>query len=399
LSLARAAAHNQGMERELPPLMEMMRRLIGTPSVSSVTPGFDQSNRAVIDLLADWLDGIGFAVEVLPLSRQPDKANLIATLGRGAGGLVLAGHTDTVPYDEGRWRYDPFRLTEADNRLYGLGTCDMKAFFALAIEAARHCRADTLRAPLIILATADEESSMDGAKDLVVLGRPRARYALIGEPTGLRPVHMHKGIIMEAIHVYGRAGHSSNPQLGASALEGMHKVLGDLLAWRGELQAGYSDPRFAVPVPTLNPGHIRGGDNPNRICAHCELHFDLRALPGMDLDVLRHRLDERLARLFAGSELRVERRSLIDGTPALHTPADSAIVRAAERLTGYPAEAVAFCTEGPYLNALGMDSILLGPGDIAQAHQPDEYLALERIEPTVALLRDLIARFCVQPGA
>jgi acetylornithine deacetylase len=399
LSLARAAAHNQGMERELPPLMEMMRRLIGAPSVSSVTPGFDQSNRAVIDLLADWLDGIGFAVEVLPLSRQPGKANLIATLGRGAGGLVLAGHTDTVPYDEGRWRYDPFRLTEADNRLYGLGTCDMKAFFALAIEAARHCRADTLRAPLIILATADEESSMDGAKDLVVLGRPRARYALIGEPTGLRPVHMHKGIIMEAIHVYGRAGHSSNPQLGASALEGMHKVLGDLLAWRGELQAGYSDPRFAVPVPTLNPGHIRGGDNPNRICAHCELHFDLRALPGMDLDVLRHRLDERLARLFAGSELRVERRSLIDGTPALHTPADSAIVRAAERLTGYPAEAVAFCTEGPYLNALGMDSILLGPGDIAQAHQPDEYLALERIEPTVALLRDLIARFCVQPGA
>jgi acetylornithine deacetylase len=399
LSLARAAAHNQGMERELPPLMEMMRRLIGAPSVSSVTPGFDQSNRAVIDLLADWLDGIGFAVEVLPLSRQPGKANLIATLGRGAGGLVLAGHTDTVPYDEGRWRYDPFRLTEADNRLYGLGTCDMKAFFALAIEAARHCRADTLRAPLIILATADEESSMDGAKDLVVLGRPRARYALIGEPTGLRPVHMHKGIIMEAIHVYGRAGHSSNPQLGASALEGMHKVLGDLLAWRGELQAGYSDPRFAVPVPTLNPGHIRGGDNPNRICAHCELHFDLRALPGMDLDALRQRLDERLARLFAGSELRVERRSLIDGTPALHTPADSAIVRAAERLTGYPAEAVAFCTEGPYLNALGMDSILLGPGDIAQAHQPDEYLALERIEPTVALLRDLIARFCVQPGA
>jgi len=396
LSTARMSAHNHGMECEIPPLMEMMRQLIGAPSVSSVTPGFDQSNQAVIDLLADWLDGMGFAVEVLPLSRQPGKANLIATLGSGSGGLVLAGHTDTVPYDEGRWRYDPFRLTEADNRLYGLGTCDMKAFFALAIEAARHCRTETLQAPLIILATADEESSMDGAKDLVALGRPRARYALIGEPTGLRPVHMHKGIIMEAIHVYGHAGHSSNPQLGASALEGMHKVLGDLLAWRGELQASHSDPRFAVPVPTLNPGYIHGGDNPNRICAHCELHFDLRALPGMDLDGLRHSLDGRLAGLFTGGDLRTERRSLIDGTPPLHTPVDSAIVRAAERLTGHPAEAVAFCTEGPYLNALGMDSIILGPGDIAQAHQPDEYLALERIEPTVALLRDLIMRFCVQ---
>jgi acetylornithine deacetylase len=387
------------MERTPPSLMEMMRRLIGAPSVSSVSSAFDQSNREVIDLLADWLAGMGFAIEVLPLSRQPGKANMIATLGRGSGGLVLAGHTDTVPYDEGRWRHDPFRLTEADNRLYGLGTSDMKAFFALAIEAARHCRVQTLRAPLIILATADEESSMDGAKDLVTLGRPRARYALIGEPTGLRPVNMHKGIIMEAIHVFGRAGHSSNPQLGASALEGMHKVLGDLLAWRGELQAGYNDPRFAVPVPTLNPGSIHGGDNPNRICAHCELHFDLRALPGMDLDALRHSLDERLAGLFASSDLRAERHSLIDGTPPLYTPVDSAIVRAAERLTGHPAEAVAFCTEGPYLNALGMDSIILGPGDIDQAHQPDEYLALERIEPTVALLRDLITRFCLQSDA
>ena len=393
-----AAAHNRGMNHAVPPLREMLQRLIGAPSVSSVSPEFDQSNRAVIDLLAEWLDGLSFTVEVLPLARQPHKANLIATLGRGTGGLVLAGHTDTVPYDVGQWRYDPFRLTEADNRLYGLGTSDMKGFFALAIEAARHCRAGELREPLIILATADEESSMDGAKDLVALGRPRARYALIGEPTGLHPVHMHKGIIMEAIHVHGHAGHSSNPQLGASALEGMHKVLGDLLAWRGELQAAHRDPRFAVPAPTLNPGYIHGGDNPNRICAHCELHFDLRVLPGMDLEALRHALDERLAGLLAGSSLRVERRSLIDGTPPLHTPVDSPIVRAAESLTGHPAEAVAFCTEGPYLNALGMDSIILGPGDIAQAHQPDEYVGLERIQPTVRLLRELITRFCVQPG-
>jgi acetylornithine deacetylase len=120
-------------------------------------------------------------------------------------------------------------------------------------------------------------------------------------------------------------------------------------------------------------------------------------LPGMDLDGLRLSLDERLSGLFTDGALRAERNSLIDGTPPLHTPADSAIVRAAERLTGHPAEAVAFCTEGPYLNALGMESIILGPGDIAQAHQPDEYLALERIDPTVALLRDLINRFCIQP--
>ncbi|WP_126455078.1 acetylornithine deacetylase [Sulfuriflexus mobilis] len=385
------------MTQPAPTLLQMMRQLIGTASISSVSPEFDQSNRDVIDLMANWLNTLGFTVEVLPLASQPHKANLIATLGKGPGGLVLSGHTDTVPYDEGQWNNDPFKLTEADNRLYGLGTSDMKGFFALAIEAARHYQATDMRQPLIILATADEESSMDGAKELVRLGRPKARYAVIGEPTGLRPIHMHKGIIMEAVHVHGHSGHSSNPALGANALEGMHKVLGDLLAWRDELQAQHIDHRFAVPVPTLNLGHIHGGDNPNRICGHCELHFDLRPLPGMDLGDLRHDLDKRLTGLLAGSALRAERQSLIDGTDPMHTPVDSAIVQAAERLTGHPAEAVAFCTEGPYLNALGMDSIILGPGDIAQAHQPDEYLALDRIQPTVDLLQQLIERFCIQP--
>lgn len=392
-------ADNRAMTHAVPTLLQMMHQLIATPSISSVSPEFDQSNRKVIDLMATWLNGLGFSVEVMPLASQPHKANLIATLGKGPGGLVLAGHTDTVPYDEGQWNNDPFKLTEADNRLYGLGTSDMKGFFALAIEAARDYRASDMQQPLIILATADEESSMDGAKELVLIGRPKARYAVIGEPTGLRPVHMHKGIIMEAIHVHGHAGHSSNPALGANALEGMHKVLGDLLAWRDELQAQHIDRRFAVPVPTLNLGHIHGGDNPNRICSHSELHFDLRPLPGMDLDDLRSTLDHRLASLMEGGALRAERLPLIDGTPPMHTPIDSAIVQAAERLTGYPAEAVAFCTEGPYLNALGMDSIILGPGDIAQAHQPDEYLALDRIQPTVELLRNLIERFCIQKQA
>src|SRR5690606_29615515 len=133
----------------------------------------DQGNRAVLERLAEWLEGLGFAVEILPLTTHPDKANLIATLGAGPGGLVLAGHTDTVPYDDTRWSHDPFRLTEADGRLYGLGTSDMKSFFALAIAAARRFKAEDLRQPLIVLATADEESSMDGARALVRAGRPR----------------------------------------------------------------------------------------------------------------------------------------------------------------------------------------------------------------------------------
>jgi acetylornithine deacetylase len=383
------------MKTQRPSLKQMLDGLIAIPSVSSVSPEFDQSNRPVIDLLANWLESLGYAVEIMPLPGQPEKANLIATLGRGPGGLVLAGHTDTVPFDEQQWNHNPFRLTEADNRLYGLGTSDMKSFFALAIEAACRFEPEAFKQPLILLATADEESSMDGAKALVKLGKPKARYAVIGEPTGLKPVHMHKGIMMEAVHTQGHAGHSSDPALGANAIESLHQVISLLLHWRSELQAQNVDRRFKVPVPTLNLGLVAGGDNPNRICSHAQVHFDLRMLPGMSVDMLRRQLDNRLEGLSQDSPFTLRREPLIDGTPPMHTPAESPLVQAVEALTGHGSEAVAFCTEGPYLNALGMDTVILGPGDIDQAHQPDEYLALERINPTVELLEKLIARFCI----
>jgi acetylornithine deacetylase len=379
-----------------PGLLEMIDALISTPSVSSVSPEYDQGNRPVIELLANWLDDLGYRIEILPVAGAPDKANLIATLGSGPEGLVLAGHTDTVPYDAGRWNHDPFRLTEADGRLYGLGTSDMKAFLALAIETAARFSAARFRQPLILVATADEESSMSGARALVEHRQPQARYALIGEPTGLRPVRMHKGIMMEAIHIRGRSGHSSNPALGNSALEGMYRVLGELLRWREELQADNHNPLFEVPVPTLNPGYIHGGDNPNRICGDCELHIDLRPLPGMDLDELRERMQGRLQGVVEGSGLQLTCTSLFEGTPAMDTPATSEIVRASEELTGYSASAVAFGTEGPYFNSMGMNTVILGPGDIAQAHQPDEFLALDRIDPTLKLLEQLINRFCIE---
>jgi acetylornithine deacetylase len=379
----------------LPKLDHMLRRLIGIPSISSVSPEFDMGNRALIDELAGWCQAAGFAVEVMPLDGNPEKANLVATLGRGPGGLVLSGHTDTVPCDPQLWSQDPFRLTERDGRLYGLGTSDMKSFLALALEAAREFTAEQFRQPLVILATADEESSMSGARAIRAAGRPLGRQAVIGEPTGLRPVRMHKGIIMEGIRVTGRSGHSSDPRLGNNALEGMHRAVAEILAWRAELQARHNNPLFKVAVPTLNLGHIHGGDNPNRICGQCELHIDLRPLPGMDLDELRTTLESRLAKALGGTGLGLEVFRLFDGTPAMETPADAPIVRATEALTGHAAEAVAFGTEGPYLRDLDMDVVVLGPGDIDQAHQPDEFLSVDRIEPTLDLLRQLIRGFCI----
>ena len=375
-------------------LLERIRQLIATPSVSSVSPQFDQSNRPVIDLLANWLEDAGFAVRIEPLPDWPGKANLIATLGSGPGGLVLAGHTDTVPFDAGRWRFDPFGGVVADERIYGLGSADMKSFLALAIEAARAFSAADLRQPLVILATADEESSMCGARALAAAGEPLGRHAVIGEPTGLKPVRMHKGILMEAIRLEGRSGHSSNPALGVNALEGMHEVIGELLRWRMELQARYRNPLFEVAVPTLNLGRIHGGDNPNRICADCELHIDIRPLPGMTLEGLREELQSRLQRRLADSELQLNFLPLFPGIEAMETPASAAIVRATEALTGVSAGVVGFGTEGPYLNALGMETVILGPGSVDCAHQPDEFLPLAAIQPTLDILQGLIRRLC-----
>jgi acetylornithine deacetylase len=383
------------MARSTPPLMDMIGGLISTPSVSSVDPALDQGNRAVIDLLANWLSDTGFNVEVMPLPGEPGRANLVAALGSGPGGLVLSGHTDTVPYDEGKWQTDPFRLTEANQRLYGLGTSDMKSFLALAIEASRDLSAADLKEPLILLATADEESTMLGARTLVDRNSLHARYAVIGEPTGLRPVRMHKGILMEAIHLQGRSGHSSDPSLGNSALEAMHTVISTLKNWRAELQEKNRNPFFSVPVPTLNLGHIHGGDNPNRICAECELQIDLRLLPGMDLQELRGDMQQRILTALEGTGIKTRFESLFDGTPAMETPEDAGIIQLTQQLTGHTAEAVAFGTEAPYLQQLGMETVILGPGDIAQAHQPDEYLALERINPTIDLLKQLVNTICV----
>ncbi len=382
------------MPTPLPPLLEQLATLIRLPSVSCTTPAFDMSNRGVIDQLAQWLEDMGFSTRVLPIEGQPTKANLIAVLGSGPGGLVLAGHTDTVPCDAGRWQQDPFHLTEREGRLYGLGTTDMKGFFPVVLEAARDLRGANLRQPLIVLATADEESSMDGARQLAAQGMPGARFAVIGEPTDLKPIRLHKGMMMEAIQVIGSAGHSSNPALGVNALEAMHEVMGDLLAWRSELQARYSNPAFDVAVPTLNPGCIHGGDNPNRICGECELHFDLRPLPGMHLDELRAGLQQRLGPIARRRGVDIHLRPLFPGVEAFEQAADSELVRACEELTGTRAEAVGFATEAPFLKALGMDTVVMGPGSINQAHQVDEFLSLEQIDPAVALIRQLIRRFC-----
>jgi acetylornithine deacetylase len=376
-------------------ILNQLRQLVSTPSVSSTDPHWDQGNRKVIDLLATWLEAMGFRIEIQNVTADGEKANLIATLGSGPGGLVLAGHTDTVPFDEGRWQSDPLQLAERNNRLYGLGSTDMKGFFPLALAAASAFVDTSLQQPLIILATADEESSMNGARMLAAAGHPKSRAAIIGEPTSLVPIRMHKGIMMEAVRVVGQAGHSSNPALGNSALEGMHAVMGNLITYRKELGERYRNDFFSVAVPTLNLGCIHGGDSPNRICGNAEMHFDLRMTPGGDNATVRAEIEQRLQSLAQQYALEIELRPLIDDIAPFEQPQQSELVQLAESLTGHTAEAVAFATEAPFLQQLGMETIVMGPGSIDQAHQPDEYMALAQIAPCINLLQQCIRHYCL----
>lgn len=374
----------------------MIERLVATPSVSAVDPALDMGDRAVIELLAGWLEDEGWSIELVHVPGEAEKINLIATRGRGPGGLVLAGHADTVPFDEGKWSSDPFRATERDNRIYGLGTADMKSFFALAIEASRVLDGAEPAAPLILVATADEESGMDGARALVAAQKPKARRALIGEPTGLAPVRMHKGCAMERLELVGRSGHSSDPRYGVSALDGMHAALGAMMELRAELARDHRHELLEPPTPTMNFGRIEGGDNPNRICARCTLDYDVRVLPGMRAADVRREIDLVVARALLGRGLAIEHRSLTTEVPPFETPSSAPLVRAVEELTGHPAGGVSFGTEAPFFTELGMDTVVLGPGDIAVAHQPDEHLPIDRIEPMLGILRSLIDRFCVK---
>jgi len=377
----------------LPSMKEQFAALIAAPSVSCTQPALDQSNRAVIDLLATWLGDLGFACDIQQVS--PGKFNLLATYGSGPGGLVLSGHSDTVPYDDALWKTDPLKLTEVDGNWVGLGSCDMKGFFALAIEALQPLLDKPFKQPLIILATCDEESSMSGAKALAAAGGVLGRAAVIGEPTGLKPIRLHKGVMMERIEILGRSGHSSDPSLGHSALEAMYDAIGALKGLRQQWQTQFSNPQFSVPQPTLNFGCIHGGDNPNRICGQCSLEFDLRPLPGMDPEMLRAAIRQKLQPLAEQHQVQIDYAPLFAEVSPFEQSADAELVRVAERLTGHTAEAVAFGTEAPYLQRLGCETIVLGPGDIACAHQPGEYLEMSRLQPTVRLLRELIQHYCL----
>ncbi|MBL4829822.1 MAG: acetylornithine deacetylase [Aliivibrio sp.] len=376
---------------KIPDFIDIYQGLISTSSISSSDAKWDQSNEPVISILAQWFTDLGFEVEIEQVASG--KQNLLAKKGIGEGGLLLAGHTDTVPFDEGRWNFEPHKITEDNNRFYGLGTADMKGSFAFILESVKNSEWSKQKKPLYILATCDEETSMLGARHFTDNTVIQPDYCIIGEPTSLVPIRGHKGHVANSVRITGKSGHSSDPARGINALEIMNQVMFALIGLKDKLVKEYHHPGFSIPSPTLNLGHIHGGDSANRICGCCELHYDVRPLPGISLDGLDNMLRGAL------KEIDDQWPGCIEITP-LHTPipgyecnSDSPIISGVEEICQQKSETVNYCTEAPFLQQL-CPTLVLGPGSIEQAHQPDEFLAFEFIDPTIKILNKLVYKYC-----
>ena len=383
------------MTSTLPDFKRALQQLIATPSISSMLPNWDQGNEQIIHLLATWFEQLGFSITIQAVPHTRNKFNLIAKLGSGEGGLLLAGHSDTVPYDEHRWQSDPHKISVRNDKFYGLGTCDMKGFFAFVLAACQTLPSKKMTKPLYILATADEEITMAGARYFAAQQLIKPDVAIIGEPTSLVPVVMHKGHMSHRITVVGQAGHSSRPEHGVNAIEIMHQVISALLILKTELANQFHHHAFDVPQPTLNLGAIRGGDNANRICGECSLDIDLRALPGLTDEQLTDLLFEKINTLNQLFDNRISCEELHLSSPSFEQQQPSELIRLAEHWCGHSCCAVNYATEAPFIQQLGCETIVLGPGSIDQAHQPNEFLAFSEINKTQLLLNQLIQHYCL----
>jgi acetylornithine deacetylase len=370
------------------------KALIETPTISAFDDKIDQSNEKLIHWLSNTFSEIGFDISIQKVPNTRHKFNMLAKIGSGEGGLLLSGHSDTVPYDEGKWQYDPFTVTEKDGRLHGLGTCDMKGFFAFILNALQDTPLNKLKKPLYILATADEETSMAGARFFVEQQLIKPDVAVIGEPTELKPIYKHKGHMAHSINIEGKAGHSSDPAKGVNALEIMHQAIGALLSLQQSLSQNYQDKDFTVPETTLNLGHIHGGDGENRICGQCQLNFDVRPVPQLNDEAVFEQIDQVLTPIKAKYPGRIARSLMYPTAPAFACKNETQVVELAEELTGFNAATANYSTEAPFINSLGCDTLVLGPGSIEQAHQPNEFIDLSYVEPTTKLLRNLIKQIC-----
>lgn len=374
---------------------EMLARLVSFPSVST------SSNLDIIHFCRDWLQGHGVESHLV-FSPAGDKANLYATLGPMIeGGVVLSGHTDVVPVDGQAWTTDPWTLTERDNRLYGRGTTDMKGFDALVLALVPEMLRADLRRPIHIALSYDEELACQGAPSMVramAQGLPTPAAVIVGEPTRHAVVTGHKASVQLRTHVTGRAVHSSRIDTGVSAVMNAAR----LIVWhedmmeRNRKRADPEDP-FEPPYTTLHCGVIEGGSAANIVSSAAWFSTDIRAIPTEDPKdyverykaFILNEIEPRMKAVAPEAGVTVEFVSDVPGLRPEENGAAEALVR---RLTGdNGTHVVAYGTEAGLFQKAGWSTVVCGPGDIAQAHQPDEYIEVSEFEAGERILRRLIA--------
>jgi acetylornithine deacetylase len=374
--------------------VEMLDRLIAFPTVSHV------SNLDLIAFVREYLAGLGVGSRIVP-SADGTKANLWATIGPHApGGVVLSGHTDVVPVEGQAWTSDPWTLTRRGDRLFGRGTCDMKGFDALALALVPAMQAARLKRPIHIALSYDEEISCIGVPDMIadMAARGAAPSAVIvGEPSRLQVVTGHKGGVRLDTRITGHSVHSSQMHRGVSAVMTAARLI-SWLADRGEENQRRADPAsiFDPPWTTVHCGMISGGTAFNIVAKACSFSTDIRAIPGEDPrafeDVYRAHVATHVVPAMRAIQpatgIEIER---IFFNPALAPENDGAAEALCRRLTGdNGTHTVPFGSEAGFFQGADWSTVICGPGDIAQAHQPDEYIEITEMERGEAFIRRLI---------
>ncbi|BBP76115.1 acetylornithine deacetylase [Pseudomonas sp. Ost2] len=358
-----------------------------------------ESNLQLIEFVRDYLARLGVPCELI-FNEERSKANLFATLGPvDRPGIVLSGHTDVVPVDGQPWTVAPFELTERDGRLYGRGTADMKGYIACVLAAVPQLLAAPLRMPVHIALSYDEEVGCLGVRSLLaeLAQRPhKPLLCIIGEPTELKPVLGHKGKLAMRCDVHGAACHSAYAPQGVNAIEYAAELIGELGRIGSRLRAAHlHDPRFDPPFSTVQTGVISGGKALNIVPADCRFDFEVRALPSQDPRDVAQQLAQyaeqqvlpKMQAVDAGSSIRF---SQLSAYPGLATDPQSQAAQLIAQFCGSSDfSTVAFGTEGGLFDAIGIPTVVCGPGSMDQGHKPDEFVSVEQLQACDAMLARL----------
>jgi acetylornithine deacetylase len=368
---------------------ELLSRLVHFDTTSH------KSNLALIAFVEDYLAQHGVESHLVP-SADAAKASLYASIGpTGVPGVALSGHTDVVPVEGQTWSSDPFVLTERDHRFYGRGAADMKGFLACVLAAVPDFLKRKLAVPISIVFSYDEEVGCIGVRPLIAeIGRRfvTPRMVIVGEPTSMSVVDAHKGPVRWHVEIKGRAAHSSMAPLGVNAISVAGKLLQELARIERELKTSPRAERFDPPYATLQVTRIDGGTATNIVPVYCRFDFDVRALPGVDVDAIDRRIRAYADRECVPEMRRVAPESGIDISVANQVPpfaagTNSEAVALALRLAGHnETHAVSYATEAGLFQEAGSPSVVIGPGDIAQAHAADEFIAQDQLDKCMAFL-------------